>query len=177
MLAAAEVHLGAGGTLTLETAARAAGVSKAGLMYHFPTKEELLAAVLEHLMQRYESELLEVVRRRAGDGAADLPDVPAAQRHLAYLDWACDAALSAADLVIFADPKLRVPLTERWQAQLERWLEVPAGTGQDSRRRLLAVRLLADGAWFDRASGLLEISAPEADSLRRLARDLLGETA
>lgn len=177
MLAAAEVHLGAGGTLTLETAARAAGVTKAGLMYHFPTKEELLAAVLENTMTRYESELLEVVRRRAGTGAADLPDVPAAQRHLAYLDWACDAALSAADLVIFADPRLRVPLTERWQAQLERWLEVPVGTGQDGRRRLLAVRLLADGAWFDRASGLLEISAPEADSLRRLARELLGETA
>lgn len=175
MLDAAEAHLGDDGTLTLDSAARAAGVTKAGLMYHFPTKEELLAAVLEHLMQRYESELLEAVRRRAGADAAELSAVPAAQRHLAYLDWACGAALSPADLVIFADPKLRVPLTERWQAQLERWLEVPAGTGQERRHRLLAVRLLADGAWFDRACGLLEISAPEAESLDRLALDLLGE--
>ena len=42
MLDAAEAHLGAGGTLTLDSAARAAEVSKPGLMYHFATKEQLL---------------------------------------------------------------------------------------------------------------------------------------
>ena len=42
MLDAAEAHLGADGTLTLDSAARAAGVTKPGLMYHFSTKEQLL---------------------------------------------------------------------------------------------------------------------------------------
>ena len=37
--------------LTMENIARASGVSKGGLFYHFPTKDELLKAMLEHLTQ------------------------------------------------------------------------------------------------------------------------------
>ena len=79
--------------------------------------------------------------------------------------------------MIFADPKLRVALTERWQEQVDRWLHVPAGTTADRRRRLLAVRLMADGLWFDRASGLLVTSAAEAVTLRGLAAELLDGAA
>lgn len=187
MLEAAEVHLGADGTLSLDSAARAAGVTKPGLMYHFSTKEELLIAVLERLASRYEREMAESVARlvaaEAGaslDGPAvsaapDLADATASQRALAYLDWACRAPLSPADLVIFADPKLRVALTERWREQVDRWLAVPAGESVDRRRRLLGVRLMADGLWFDRASGLLETTTEDAQSLRALALDLLEE--
>ncbi|HEX7349814.1 TetR/AcrR family transcriptional regulator [Brachybacterium sp.] len=202
MLEAAEAHLGADGTLSLDSAARAAGVTKPGLMYHFSTKEELLIAVLERLTSRYEREMAESVARlvaaEAGaslDGPAvgvatglaaaapglvdatapDLADATASQRALAYLDWACRAPLSPADLVIFADPKLRVALTERWREQVDRWLAVPAGESVDRRRRLLGVRLMADGLWFDRASGLLETTTEDAQSLRALALDLLEE--
>lgn len=203
MLAAAEAHLGADGTLTLDSAARAAGVSKPGLMYHFPTKELLLTAVLERMTARCEegmaqslaatvdgagtsSEASRGVGSEAGTGTSTAPDAaagmvfadaPAPQRFLAYLNWACHAQLSPADLVIFADPHLRVTLTERWQEQLERWLHVPAGTLPGSRHRLLAVRLMADGIWFDRASGLIETTAAETEALRALALDLLQRDA
>lgn len=190
MLDAAEAHLGADGTLTLDSAARAAGVSKPGLMYHFPTKEELLRAILERITTRCEQEMVAAVAVAAGgvpaDAVADaeavsavavLVDATAVQRHLAYLAWAGEAQLSPADLVIFADPRLRVSLTERWQEQVERWLHVPAGTPAHERSRLLAVRLMADGLWFDRASGLLATTAPEAASLRALAAELLGGEA
>ena len=36
------------------------------------------------------------------------------------------------------------------------------------------MRLLADGLWFDRASGLLETSAEEAVTLRKIAVNMLG---
>lgn len=181
MLDAAEAHLGADGTLTLDSAARAAGVTKPGLMYHFSTKEELLAAILGRMAARYERELLEQIasRRSCSDadvdsGAGeDLASAPAEQRHLAYLDWACQAQLSAADLVIFADPHLRVPLTEQWQEQVETWLSVPADVGADRRARLLAVRLMADGLWFDRAAGLLGEVDAQAERLRALAAEML----
>ncbi|MBB5833057.1 TetR/AcrR family transcriptional regulator [Brachybacterium aquaticum] len=172
MLAAAEAHLGADGTLTLDSAARAAGVTKPGLMYHFATKEELLAAVLERIAERYEREMLAEVAVMTGENPGE---ISAEQRVLAYLDWACRADLSAADLVIFADPHLRVALTERWQGQIERWLLVPADAPAPRRARLLAVRLMADGLWFDRASGLLETSADEAPALRTLAEGVLVE--
>ena len=177
MLDAAEAHLGADGTLTLDSAARAAGVTKPGLMYHFSTKEELLGAILDRMTARCEREMLEQVAGRHPVAGDDLASASADQRHLAYLDWACSAELSAADLVIFADPHLRVPLTERWQEQLETWLHVPAGVGHDRRARLLAVRLMADGLWFDRAAGLLDQVGAEAQRLRSLAAELLGEVA
>lgn len=209
MLEAAEAHLGADGTLSLDSAARAAGVTKPGLMYHFSTKEELLTAVLGRLVDRYEREMAQSVARLVaadagspvgpsagaavdrsaggpvglpagapgGDPAIDFADATAAQRVLAYLDWACRGSLSPADLVIFADPKLRVTLTERWREQVDRWLAVPAGTTARHRRRLLAVRLMGDGLWFDRASGLLETPAADAEALHDLARELLEEGA
>ena len=177
MLDAAEAHLGEGGTLTLDSAARAAGVTKPGLMYHFSTKEQLLGAILDQMTARYEREMLALVAARHGAEIEDFAEAPAEHRVLAYLDWACTGAIDAADLVIFADPHLRVTLTERWEDQLSRWLGISAGVDADRGARLLAVRLMADGLWFDRASGLDVGSAEQLDQTRELARDLLGGDA
>lgn len=174
MLDAAEAHLGEGGTLTLDSAARAAGVTKPGLMYHFSTKEQLLGAILDRMTARYEREMLALVAARHGAEIEDFAEAPAEHRVLAYLDWACTGAIDAADLVIFADPHLRVPLTERWEDQLSRWLGLPAEVDAGRGARLLAVRLMADGLWFDRASGLDVGSEGQLDQARELARDLLG---
>ena len=177
MLDAAEAHLGEGGTLTLDSAARAAGVTKPGLMYHFSTKEQLLGAILDRMTARYECEMLALVAARHGAEIEDFAEAPAEQRVLAYLDWACTGAIDAADLVIFADPHLRVTLTERWEDQLSRWLGIPAGVDAGRGARLLAVRLMADGLWFDRASGLGVGPEGQLERIRELARDLLGGDA
>lgn len=169
MLDAAEAHLGSDGTLTLESAARAAGVTKPGLMYHFSTKEQLLSAILTRIAERYERGMAE----RLGSTSSDFTQVSTPQRHLAYLDWACRAPLSPADLVIFADPHFRVTLTGLWQEQLERWLATPAELSRAQRDRLLAVRLMADGVWLDRSSGLLSVTSDQADALRTLAEEML----
>ena len=174
MLDAAEAHLGEGGTLTLDSAARAAGVTKPGLMYHFSTKEQLLGAILDRMAARYEREMLALVAAHHGAEIEDFAEAPAEHRVLAYLDWACTGSIDAADLVIFADPHLRVALTERWEDQLSRWLGLPAGVDAGRGARLLAVRLMADGLWFDRASGLDVGSEGQLDQARELARDLLG---
>jgi AcrR family transcriptional regulator len=41
--------------LTLRAVARAAGIDHATLLYHFPSKEALLQAVAEHVLQRFQS--------------------------------------------------------------------------------------------------------------------------
>src|SRR5699024_7741853 len=168
MLDAAEAHLGADGTLTLDSAARAAGVSKPGLMYHFATKEALLNAILDRMIFRYEAGLLASV-----GGVPDFAQVPLGNRHLAYLQWSCQAPLSPADLVIFADPHLRVSLTARWQQQLDSWLPIAGDLPRDRQDRLLAVRLMGDGVWFNRASGMLEVDSSRAAALRLLAEGIL----
>ena len=111
----------------------------------------------------------------AGTHDAVFAEATAPQRFLAYLEWAGRASLSSADLVIFADPKLRVaahPALAGADGSLARRSRGNVRRGH--RSRLLAVRLLADGLWFDRASGLLETSAEEAVTLREIAVDLLG---
>ncbi|GAB6930616.1 TetR/AcrR family transcriptional regulator [Paenibacillus sp. JCM 10914] len=42
--------------LTLDAVAREAGVSKGGLLYHFPTKESLIQAALEDFLDRFDSD-------------------------------------------------------------------------------------------------------------------------
>ncbi|HOE96193.1 MAG TPA: TetR/AcrR family transcriptional regulator [Candidatus Sumerlaeota bacterium] len=74
ILAAAEtVVIEAGAAhLTLEAVAERAGLSKGGLIYHFPTKESLLEAMVARMAERFEQER-ERVRRQLGDrNASDL---------------------------------------------------------------------------------------------------------
>ncbi len=173
ILEASAEHLRSGGTISLDSAARAAGVTKPGLMYHFATKEELLAALLDHLMSRYEGDLR---HRIAGtDEEADVASVDVRARLRAYVDWVCETPFDSTDLVIFTDPRLRESLTRRWRERLEPWLSIPRGTPADERARLLAARLIADGVWFDEASGALPLPRTQKRAVRQVARDLIGE--
>lgn len=54
--------------LSYETLAAAAGLSKSGIIYHFPSRHELLLGVHRHLAAAWEAELEEI----AGAPAADL---------------------------------------------------------------------------------------------------------
>lgn len=40
-------------SFTLEAVAKQAGVSKGGLLYHFPSKEALVSGMVKHIMQNY----------------------------------------------------------------------------------------------------------------------------
>ena len=44
--------------LTLDAVGAAAGVSKGGVLYHFPTKDALVAGLIEDLAQRFEADQL-----------------------------------------------------------------------------------------------------------------------
>lgn len=45
------------GNLSLEAVAAAAGVSKGGLLYHFPSKSKLMEAVVEDFLSRFDAAL------------------------------------------------------------------------------------------------------------------------
>jgi AcrR family transcriptional regulator len=54
--------------LTLEAVAREAKLSKGGLLYHFATKEALVQAMLERLIQHYEREIAQQQQDDAAPG-------------------------------------------------------------------------------------------------------------
>jgi AcrR family transcriptional regulator len=81
--AAIEVAAESGaGHLSLDAIARKAGISKGGLLYHFPRKDDLMRALVEHHLTGIE----EATRRAAGSGAE--PNAVAAALVAACLDKA-----------------------------------------------------------------------------------------
>lgn len=166
LLDAALRLLGEGGSLSLDSAARAAGVSKPGLMYHFATKESLVTALVDHVTDGYERELLELLP--AGPGHASARD-----RLAAYVRWAITYPHDAADLVVLSDPKLRAQMTARWIERFSSWVHVPADIPAADRAQLNAARLLADGCWFADASGILPIASSDRPALLATALALV----
>ncbi|MDA1360495.1 TetR family transcriptional regulator [Glycomyces luteolus] len=168
ILEAALERLRAGASVSLASVADQVGLSKPGLMYHFPTKEALMVALIDHVLDTWERELT---------GLLDVPleQADARQRHRAYLHWPFEAEFDQGDLVIFADPRLRPILTEHWARRMRPWIEIPADLPIERRARLTAARLIADGLWVDDALSLHSVEAEERQALLALADELLEE--
>lgn len=141
--------------LTLEAVARAAGVSKGGLLYHFPTKEALIAGMIGQLIEATEANIRREYER---DPAPDAPG----RRLRAYLRDAfadCESLPLQAGLLaaVAANPALLAPLRACF-ADRQRQIE---DDGLDPARATL-IRLAADGLWLGELLGL----APPAGPLR-----------
>lgn len=172
MLAAAEARLRATGTVSLATAARAAGVSKTGLMYHFSTKRDLMTALLARLMTDHEAVLGKRLARIAG--TRDPLRATATQRLTAYVEWVCSAEFDRAELMMLTDPRLGDALTQVWAERMQPWLQIPAGLPVESQARLLSARLLADGLWLAGATGSVPLTGAQKRRVKHVALDLIG---
>ena len=157
----------AGRAVSLESAAGAAGLTKPGLMYHFPTKQALMTALVDHLVDDY----ARAFRARLPEGSVGTIE----QRLGAYVDWAFTATIDRTDLVMFTDPRLRDELTARWCERLAEWVDVPEDLPAERRARLLSARLIADGSWFADASGIFPLAAAERRGAWSVARSLIDE--
>ncbi|MEU6231726.1 TetR/AcrR family transcriptional regulator [Kitasatospora sp. NPDC047058] len=148
----------------LDAVAAEAGVSKGGLLHHFPSKRALVQGVVERLADRFEAVL-------------PGPDAPPGAFALAWLDASIPAESPAGDtsgvdqvpaalLAAAGGPEVLGVLRERY----ERWQQRLAEDGLDPAVATL-VRMAVDGWWHAR---LLDLSPPH-DELHRGLRDLLVE--
>lgn len=99
--------------LTLEMVAREAGVSKGGLLYHFPTKRMMIEGMIDRLINHVENSLQEAVKANGGkflDAFISI-SIPANPEHNQI---SCALIAAIAD-----DPALLIPL----QAQYRLWQE------------------------------------------------------
>jgi len=143
ILDAAETVVGELGAahLTLDAVAHEAEVSKGGLLYHFPTKEALLQAMVTRLCDRFDAKKAVVLRQEG-------PDPPAALRaHLktAFAYMKEHKRVSAAILAAGANnPKLLDPVRERIAGEVA---ALPGDPRQVARG--LVIMLAVDGLWFN----------------------------
>ncbi|MGN9840653.1 TetR/AcrR family transcriptional regulator [Nonomuraea sp. H19] len=162
--AAAEVLLSEGAeSLTLEAVARRAGVSKGGLFYHFPTKQALVAAMVERLTTAFDLALAQA-GDRPGDYLRAYVEATIPERHTTATVPA-DRVTVALLAGVLVDPAGLEPLRERyaaWQARL-------ADDGVDP-AAATAVRLAVDGWWVAR---LLGLGAPGPELHERTRRYLM----
>ena len=156
-----------GQNLTIEAVAKRAGLTKPGVIHHFPGKEALTTAVVSRVMDLWEAELNSRVQKGAGD----------LDRLRAYIDFAFMADFDPSDLALLADTNLRDRLVENWIHRLEPWFGITAGGNDAEQTACRAARLMADGAWFDRSLGLVCLGEAERRATRDLALSLLRNVA
>ncbi|HEY5107997.1 MAG TPA: TetR family transcriptional regulator [Acidimicrobiales bacterium] len=145
------------GHLTLEAAAAEAGLSKGGVLYHYPSRDALVAAMVTRIIQEFEEDI-----------AAYLPEPgsPEAGRPGAYARAYVRATLAPAApgqerlgaallAAAAAEPELLIPLQEAadgWQARL-------VDDGLDPALATV-IRLACDGLWLCDLFGLASPQGP-----------------
>jgi AcrR family transcriptional regulator len=147
--------------LTLDAVAREAKLSKGGVLYHFATKEALVQAMLERLVQYYEGEIEQHQQDDAGPGRWTRAYVRASFAPMVSYPGEADFPKSKevnAGIIVAAatNPKLLAPLRQRfraWQRAIER-----DGIGLT---RATVVRLAVDGLWLADVLGLWSLSSKQ----------------
>lgn len=148
-----------GRAITLEAAAREAGLTKPGLMYHYSTKDALMLAVVEHVVGQWVKSLRETL----GDDPANA--TPQA-RLRAYVDVVLAGTFDRADYAISAYSTTNHQLAEVWRKELAPWFHMPDDLSAATRVRLTTARFAADGLWVADATNTMDVPAYDRDQLR-----------
>lgn len=134
-----------GVTVSLESVAQQAGLTKPGLMYHFPSKEALMFGLVDRAAEHWAQRLTD----HSGRGAHELS---ACDRHRAYVTVATTVEVSRADYWIFSDALYHPRLAQSWNDHLGPWFDI-GGLEEPAASLLTAARFCADGAWMSEATG------------------------
>ncbi len=144
--------------MTMDAVAARAGVSKGGLIYHFPSQESLMSA----LIQRFTDHL----QQRREEIRASLPESPArdlVSYILARGDCAAEACRMGGGLMAAAmrAPQLVEPAKAACKKAIEQILQ-----GAENRSRLMVLVLAADCIWLIRLLGMQAFTDEELGQMR-----------
>lgn len=155
------------GHVTLDAVAREAGVSKGGVLYHFPGKDALIAGMLERLIAEFETEI-ERLRADFADG----PN-PSLRAMIAACGSMCDIERPVAMAILAAgaqNPELLAPLRASIGAHFER---LSAECADPDRAFLLCAA--ADGLMFHHILGIAPYDTAQRERLFARLAALAGE--
>lgn len=142
--------------MTLEAVAAAAGLSKGGLLYHYAAKEELLAAMVDRLVEVTEDRIQ----------AHRVEDTGAGSWTRGYIR-ACTVEEAPADdptgrlgIALLAAGAVSPDLTAKLRERQATWRERLHDDGIHTDTAMIA-RLAADGLWLNDIFGLPVLSPDE----------------
>jgi AcrR family transcriptional regulator len=141
--------------LTLELTAQEAGVSKGGLLYHFPNKEALIKGMIQYYLDRFTADFNTAAQQ---DGSQTPGRWTRAYLYTTYEDNQRSPRMSSGLLAAVAtNPALLSPM----QQTFREWVQLLEQDGIDPTVAQI-IRLAVDGLWMVELFGL----APPAPDMR-----------
>ncbi len=156
------------GKLTLDEAARIAGISKGGVLYHFKSKDDLIRGMVQRMTDSCDSLHLRYY--------AEQPEGPYRWArtvvHTAFDPQgpASDPVSGALLAAITINPDLMAPI----QAKYAEWVERVKSDSPDPLKAALVCTAM-DGFVFQRILGLTIATGEDIERLKQAALDLLKE--
>ncbi|KAF0836619.1 TetR/AcrR family transcriptional regulator [Nocardia caishijiensis] len=128
--------------LTLDAVADEAGMTKRGLIYHFPSKHDLITGIHEDLAARIERELVEAT-------GGEPEEASLVERTKGYVRAALRAPTTV-EMRLIMEAANEPEWMEPWLRVYRRWFpegEQPVEELDEVALRCLVARMAADGAW------------------------------
>ena len=123
--------------LTYESLAEATGMSKSGLIYHFPSRHEMLIDIHAWSAQRWEEELVDIA-------GAPYGELDAKQRlHAVVLSLGKNDPL--VELILSIHTKTHEDFAQQWVPVESRWM--PDASDPELDPEILEISFIAHGLW------------------------------
>lgn len=133
--------------LTLELTAQEAGISKGGLLYHFPSKEALIKGMIQYYLDRFTDDFNTAAQQQSDQTAGRWTS---SYLHTTYEDHQRNPRMSSGLLAAVAtNPTLLSPMQETFG----KWVQLLVEDGIDPVAAMI-VRLAVDGLWMVELFGL-----------------------
>lgn len=155
--------------LTLDAAAAEAGVSKGGVLYHFPSRKALVSAMVERFTESFDADLVRFGANDPAPGSFTRAYIEAEVQPTTEPGACHDRRLGSALLAGMAsDPELLAPLRARFDAWHASMLRdgLPAGVA-------MIARLTVDGLWLTDLFELAPLSTRRRDEVARSLLELV----
>ncbi|MFB7230901.1 TetR/AcrR family transcriptional regulator [Streptomyces fimicarius] len=142
-------------SVTFDSVAAEAGLTKGGLLYHFASRDDLIQAIHQHLADRWEADLVAAAGKPAAEATRD-------ERLAAYTRVAIQSA-TRAELLLMLEGSTNTGHAAVWEAVTERWAPPPppapapasapapapaSATDDPAALDRFILRLAADGLWL-----------------------------
>lgn len=148
--------------LTLELTAQEAGVSKGGLLYHFPSKEALIKGMIQYYLDRFTADLTAAAQRTDDQIAGRWTR---SYLYTTYYDYQRNPRMSSGLLAAVAtNPALLTPM----QQTFAEWVRLLEQDGIDPTLAMI-IRLAVDGLWLVELFGL---APPDAEMREKILSGL-----
>ena len=141
-------------TLTLEQAAKRAGVSKGGVLYHFPSKEALVAAMIGRFTERFDNAVAQLTAEdSSAKGRTTRSYVKASFGHAPGTGPKFDRACGSITAALANNPGNLAVVRE----QSARWQRAVEADGLDPVFASI-IRLAVDGLWLGENFNLMQLN-------------------